>query len=1501
MLHFSAFLLGFCAVVLTALNVPFEVNNWPDIARTQEPVTAGIPLPQGAVTDITKLRITDGSGNTVPAQFKWLSKWWWEKNAGLTQDPSLKWVLCDFQATVASKNKAVYTIRDDNSSTPATTLSVTDATDKITVATGAITFTVSKQHFNLFDEVWLGATQIATTGNSSGGFITAGDWAAGGCVTGTVHKSSQNAPDSVFIQENGPMKVVIRVEGRHFAASGGVSRGLYGYQVFITAYAGKAYVDVQWAVTNFYLEGAGTAALTRYIWPFSQYDLKFAFHLAGSQNYAFYTDSVLGERTGSLSTGSNIRLLQKLGAFSLSSGGTGVKAKGMAAIYNGSSGVMFGMRDFAYNTPKAVRLTTDSLVLEAFPDTGAGDYFLDAAQRKTHRVRFEFFSGAYQPGMLLNFYKRMDAPLRALNSQDYYAASGAWYHRGFAKVPAADWQRMDPTQWRCFFSPEGRPPVQWIAEAQGADWRSFGCWEERFSQPGDHWNLNSVLYPYLCTGDPSVFELTERRTFWFNDMTRIHYGARRMAELYAAAESYCVSPRVYEPVETSENAFPGYTYNTHEDLSPVTSGHIIQQELIEFYLMTGDPMTYESILDMGVHSSGIPFSQVYMSSAWDWPWQGWPNNGPRVNLDSMNFGSDRYCARPGVVALHAYEVTGDSLPFLSAASLSAYSLRNWYRWTPTAANNFHGNSESDDYSYPWLYWKSKYPEEAAPAGTGNTDFQQATANDALWAYWQVTHDHEIYDALVQSSKGLDWRITKDSADRGFQYAEWSDFCMEGKRYNDCGVRGSLGHGEAYGGYALGYLLTGIPELWTVTATNAYKNPTHYGYDYIYGPYDPTDWRTFTIFSCAYKHDSLDATPPAAVADLGVTSLGGGQYRLNWTAPAGATRYRVKYARSPIVDFTTRWNPETEFGWPDMRRPLPYNITDYFNKAQQYYREQEISFWAIPGHAGNEPVPSAGGSAESFTVSGLTDTGGLYFALVSFDSAFNVSPISNVASTVPAVTAVRIKGTQTVESGASGRISAVLTYAGGALDSSGTGVYFRSLDPDVARAAWYGKITGMEETGTARIEIRRGLTAVDTFTVNVIASSAAISSIKAGSYNERYFYDNVHAATLPIWTPIDSMQMVAGDVYHLRVFKAAWQSDTLSFSRDLPDSAYVWTSSNTGVVSVNKYGSVTGVAAGHALVIVGLNGVNDTVPFTIWPRPSYIKRFDFEGDSFPNAHGWTPVWTPWNPDLPKCTYNAARGFGMIKDGGAFSFNTGSIVMKTFMGTFDAAFNNPWNYTTEDMDMSFKVDLPRGDYIVRTAMGTHSGENVRPLKTEWTRVGTDTIAWNPIVTGSPEQNVTVTDDTITVATDTGVLFDIHGLIPYMIIISKEGIDMAQVAYDTGELAPPSMPASAATTALEEALRIPVITELNLSNYPNPFNPAVTLSYSLPMNVSAELRIFDTRGRMVAEYGLKGGKFGKKGCVIWNGLDRRGKAVASGLYVGRLQTSSGKTLVRKMVLVR
>jgi hypothetical protein len=85
----------------------------------------------------------------------------------------------------------------------------------------------------------------------------------------------------------------------------------------------------------------------------------------------------------------------------------------------------------------------------------------------------------------------------------------------------------------------------------------------------------------------------------------------------------------------------------------------------------------------------------------------------------------------------------------------------------------------------------------------------------------------------------------------------------------------------------------------------------------------------------------------------------------------------------------------------------------------------------------------------------------------------------------------------------------------------------------------------------------------------------------------------------------------------------------------------------------------------------------------------------------------------------------------------------------------------------------------------------------------------------------------------------------------------------------------------------------------NEPNPFRSQSRIRYALDRRGDVKLAVYDLSGRLVNEL-VNGSRPEGNHEVFWNGLDRNGKPVGSGVYYYRLETSS-KSQTRKMTLVR
>ena len=87
--------------------------------------------------------------------------------------------------------------------------------------------------------------------------------------------------------------------------------------------------------------------------------------------------------------------------------------------------------------------------------------------------------------------------------------------------------------------------------------------------------------------------------------------------------------------------------------------------------------------------------------------------------------------------------------------------------------------------------------------------------------------------------------------------------------------------------------------------------------------------------------------------------------------------------------------------------------------------------------------------------------------------------------------------------------------------------------------------------------------------------------------------------------------------------------------------------------------------------------------------------------------------------------------------------------------------------------------------------------------------------------------------------------------------------------------------------------------LRNYPNPFNPQTTITFSLERTEWAEIGVYDLVGHLLSVLADRTYPAGHHS-VVWNGNDAMGRAVPSGSYVVRLETESGVE-ARKVSLIR
>ncbi|MCI0692225.1 T9SS type A sorting domain-containing protein, partial [candidate division KSB1 bacterium] len=101
------------------------------------------------------------------------------------------------------------------------------------------------------------------------------------------------------------------------------------------------------------------------------------------------------------------------------------------------------------------------------------------------------------------------------------------------------------------------------------------------------------------------------------------------------------------------------------------------------------------------------------------------------------------------------------------------------------------------------------------------------------------------------------------------------------------------------------------------------------------------------------------------------------------------------------------------------------------------------------------------------------------------------------------------------------------------------------------------------------------------------------------------------------------------------------------------------------------------------------------------------------------------------------------------------------------------------------------------------------------------------------------------------------------------------------------------------LAKARAIPTTYELS-QNFPNPFNPATTIRYGLPKAERVTLKIYNLLGEEVALIINDELRAAGYHAAIWDGRDKNGSVVTSGVYVYRMQAGNF-AMTKKLALVK
>jgi hypothetical protein len=409
--------------------IPIHVDEDAHAPRLEDPVSGGIPFARGTLhdVDLPYLTLFDGTGAVTPSMQQPVPLGYWD-------DGSIKWLLLDFAATVPAGGRTTFALCQTPTTPPRSpALALTEDNASFTIDTGALRAKVSKNHFSLFDEVFVDANgngsyeaNEKTAGGPGEMFVDLDDSAPGAADAGAYNypdtwyfgmeggnwmRASQAASTarylaslgdySISVFRAGTMHTILKMEGWYRNAS--TNRQFPKYCVYLHFYAGKSSVRFShtWIMTgnpanNFIrrmaiaLPFAGASGTLSYaIGGAFETEGTPVSYVSGEPTYMPITRGPSELISGTLAAGDAVSIAS-IGPnkyyhnvpnsydlrveYTVRKNGatvtTGYAPSGWTDINNGTFGIAAGVQDFWREHPKEIRYQAGTMYVYLWPDEG---------------------------------------------------------------------------------------------------------------------------------------------------------------------------------------------------------------------------------------------------------------------------------------------------------------------------------------------------------------------------------------------------------------------------------------------------------------------------------------------------------------------------------------------------------------------------------------------------------------------------------------------------------------------------------------------------------------------------------------------------------------------------------------------------------------------------------------------------------------------------------------------------------------------------------------------------------------------------------------------------------------------------------------------------------------------------------------------------------------------------------------------------------------------------
>ncbi|MBI3949167.1 MAG: hypothetical protein HY314_01745 [Acidobacteria bacterium] len=729
-----------------ALNVPLTVQETTGAARTNEPVTSGVPIPRDTnLTNLSALRLLDSAGRPVAAQFTPLARW-----GGAPGDASkpVRWLLLDFQADAPARSTKSFRLVSSGGASPAfPRLVVSDARSAIGIDTGAAQFSISK-----------------IDGGLSGPHLAAPVYGRALDPDGRVYTTTGLV--TVTVALSGPMRASVHVKGTYRDA-GGNARLHYTSRYWF--YAGQPFVRLSHTVENntlcrldefgqptCYDIGSGGSVTVTDVSLVLSTDLGSnpTYQAAGegtptsgrlTGDVLLYQDSSGADHWNRLPTMTDweghrldarprMQAYVRFRGYRTTLGGAILDSSNHAAGWLSVAGTngawVVGVRDFWQNFPKALRAAPNgALQIGLFPDEfGPSDFAftLRAGEHKTHEVWL-----APSPGLPI-----FSSPLFAQAPALWYVSSGAFGLTVLRNAPDwpdheqfIDYQLTTSLErqggWEDYFDNlldaiEGSDFYgivdygDWPIDYEGFEVAPLNC---KYDYDEGMW------LQWARGGDPRWFGLAEAADRHFADIDILHnlHDPRHWSDGIAFGHSYHDEPGFNNPHRNYGGNHPDTAFG-------------MKGMLLTYYL-TGYEKSYESALELGNCIEYRLHNDEHLCRFF---------RADGCNGEGYALGDGLYAAgsRPAAnnlsIAVAAYRATADPRHLIVADAL--------VDWAKASAQPYiNGPTGEDQMMRPWML--NMYLRALADYLEMRSEFGRPDTYDARGSFLAYTHWLRTYPWL----------------------------------------------------------------------------------------------------------------------------------------------------------------------------------------------------------------------------------------------------------------------------------------------------------------------------------------------------------------------------------------------------------------------------------------------------------------------------------------------------------------------------------------------------------------------------------------------------------------------------------------------------------------------------------------------------------------------------------------------------------------------------------